>query len=122
MGQGFVDAFGTGGHLIRRLISHGPLEAPWGLVRAPDHFGQFSRALLVGNVGNGRINAFDFQTGAFLGTLKDEGGRPIQNPGLWALTFGNGDMGGNRHTLYFCAGIGNYAHGLFGAITPDIED
>jgi uncharacterized protein (TIGR03118 family) len=119
VGQGFVDVFDTQGNLIRRLISHGPLDAPWGLVRAPGNFGQFSHALLVGNVSNGLINAFDFKTGNFLGTLKDEGGHPIQNGGLWALTFGNGGMGGDQHTLYFAAGIGDYGHGLFGAITLD---
>lgn len=122
VGQGFVDVFNTNGHLIRRLISHGPLDAPWGLVRAPGNFGRFSHALLVGNVGNGDINAFDFQTGAFLGTLKNEDGQPIQNPGLWGLTFGNGGQGGDPHTLYFAAGIDAYAHGLFGAITPDAQD
>lgn len=121
VGNGFVDVFDTNGHLIRRLISHGPLDAPWGLVRAPDQFGRFSHALLVGNVGNGHINAFDFKTGAFLGTLNNEAGQPIQNSGLWALTFGNGGQGGDPHTLYFAAGIGGYAHGLFGAITPDSE-
>jgi uncharacterized protein (TIGR03118 family) len=117
VGQGFVDIYDTNGNLIRRLISHGPLDAPWGLVLAPGNFGQFSHALLVGNVGNGLINAFDFGSGVFLGTLKNKDGRPLRNIGLWALTFGNGGSGGNPHTLYFAAGIDAYQHGLFGAIT-----
>jgi uncharacterized protein (TIGR03118 family) len=119
VGDGFVDAFDTNGHLIRRLISRGPLDAPWGLVLAPAGFGRFSKALLVGNLANGYINAFDFETGAFRGTLESQLGQPIQNAGLWALTFGTGSQGFNPETLYFDAGIDNFQHGLFGAITPD---
>ena len=113
-----MDVFNTNGYLIRRLISRGPLDAPWGLVLAPAGFGRFSEALLVGNLGNGSINAFDFETGAFRGTLANRQGQPIQNAGLWALTFGNGSQGFNPETLYFDAGIDNFQHGLFGAITP----
>ena len=118
VGDGFVDVFDTNGHLIRRLISRGPLDAPWGLVLAPAQFGRFSKALLVGNLANGYINAFNFETGAFRGTLKNRQGQPIQNAGLWALTFGNGSQGFNPDTLYFDAGIDNFQHGLFGAIRP----
>ncbi len=118
LGQGFVDVYDSNGNFIRRLISNGKLDAPWGLALAPSSFGQFSSALLVGNVGNGLINAFSSSSGAFLGTLKNTAGQPIQNSGLWTLTFGNGGMGGNLNTLYFAAGIGGYQHGLFGAITP----
>jgi uncharacterized protein (TIGR03118 family) len=118
VGDGFVDVFDTNGHLIRRLISRGPLDAPWGLVLAPARFGRFSKALLVGNLSNGYINAFNFETGAFRGTLESQQGQPIQNLGLWALTFGNGSQGFNPGTLYFDAGIDNFQHGLFGAITP----
>ncbi len=114
-----MDVFNTNGYLIRRLISRGPLDAPWGLVLAPAGFGRFSEALLVGNLGNGSINAFDFETGAFRGTLANRQGQPIQNAGLWALTFGNGSQGFNPETLYFDAGIDNFQHGLFGSITPD---
>jgi len=117
LGQGFVDVYKTNGVFVKRLISNGKLDAPWGLALAPSSFGQFSNALLVGNVGNGLINAFNSSTGAFLGTLKNTAGQPIQNSGLWSLTFGNGGMGGNLDTLYFAAGIGGYQHGLFGAIT-----
>jgi uncharacterized protein (TIGR03118 family) len=118
LGDGFVDVFDTNGNLIRRLISGGPLDAPWGLALAPAQFGRFSNALLVGNVQNGYINAFDFETGAFRGALETQRGLPFQEPGLWALTFGNGGPGFNPGTLYFVAGIGGYMHGLFGALTP----
>src|SRR6266704_2429753 len=112
---GFVDVFSTTGHLIRHLIERGQLNAPWGLVRAPAGCGRFSGALLVGNFGNGRINAYNPDTGEFLGRLRHEDGSPIQIDGLWALRFGNGVIG-TPTTLLFTAGIDDEAHGLFGAI------
>jgi uncharacterized protein (TIGR03118 family) len=94
----------------------GQLNAPWGLVRAPaSGFGRFSGDLLVGNFGDGRINAYDPATGAFRGRLRHEDGSPIQIEGLWALRFGNG-VTGDPTTLLFTAGIDDEAHGLFGAI------
>jgi uncharacterized protein (TIGR03118 family) len=112
---GFVDVYSTSGQLLRHLIQRGQLDAPWGLALAPAGFGRFSGALLVGNFGNGRINAYDPQTGEFLGRLHHENGRPIEIEGLWALRFGNG-ITGNPTTLLFTAGIDDEAHGLFGAI------
>jgi len=112
---GFVDAYSTNGQLLRHLIERGQLNAPWGLALAPAGFGRFSGALLVGNFGNGRINAYDPGTGEFLGRLRHEDGSPIQIEGLWALRFGNG-VTGNPTTLLFTAGIDDEAHGLFGAI------
>jgi uncharacterized protein (TIGR03118 family) len=112
---GFVDVYSTNGQLLRRLIQHGQLNAPWGLVLAPAGFGRFSGALLVGNFGDGRINAYNPTTGEFLGRLRHEDGSPIQIEGLWALRFGNG-VTGNPTTLLFTAGIEDEAHGLFGAI------
>jgi uncharacterized protein (TIGR03118 family) len=114
-GLGFVDVYSTSGHLLRRLVRRGQLNAPWGLVLAPAGFGRFSGDLLVGNFGNGRINAYDPTTGEFRGRLRHEDGSPIQIDGLWALRFGNG-VTGNPTTLLFTAGIDDEAHGLFGAI------
>jgi uncharacterized protein (TIGR03118 family) len=115
-GRGFVDVYSTSGQLLRRLIRRGHLNAPWGLVQAPAAgFGRFSGALLVGNFGDGRINAYDPRTGAFRGRLRHEDGSPIQIEGLWALRFGNG-VTGDPTTLLFTAGIEDEAHGLFGAI------
>jgi uncharacterized protein (TIGR03118 family) len=115
-GHGFVDVFDTNGHLIKRLASHGPLNSPWGLALAPANFGPFSNALLVGNFGNGHINAFNPQTNAFLGQLRDGGGRPIVIDGLWGLSFGNGGLAGPTNVLFFSAGIADESHGLFGSI------
>jgi uncharacterized protein (TIGR03118 family) len=115
-GLGFVDVYSTSGHLLRRLVRRGQLNAPWGLVRAPAAgFGRFSGALLVGNFGDGRINAYDPRSGEFLGRLRHEDGSPIEIEGLWTLRFGNG-ITGNPTTLLFTAGIDDEAHGLFGAI------
>jgi uncharacterized protein (TIGR03118 family) len=84
---------------------------------APANFGAFSNALLVGNFGDGRINAFDLKTGKFLGQLSDAAGRPITNPGIWGLTFGNGAGGTHTNTLYFAAGINGETDGLFASIS-----
>jgi uncharacterized protein (TIGR03118 family) len=115
-GNGYVDVYDTDGRLLKHLISNGPLNSPWGLALAPDNFGAFSKALLVGNFGDGLINAFDRTTGALLGQLQDSAGQPIRNSGLWGLQFGNGGSGGDTDTLYFTAGISELSHGLFGSL------
>lgn len=117
-GNGFVDVFDTDGRFLRRAASQGPLDVPWGIAVAPSNFGEFSNDLLVGNFGDGRINAFDPQTGAFRGTLTDSAGQPVVIPQLWGLTFGNDDDAGTSDTLYFAAGIGDERHGLFGQFQP----
>lgn len=117
-GNGFVDVYDTDGNLLQRLISNGPLNSPWGVAIAPANFGVFSNDLLVGNFGDGTINAFDPKTGASLGALQDSTGKPIVNAGLWALLVGNGGSGGDRNTLYFTAGINGEKDGLLGAIAP----
>ena len=90
--------------------------APWGAALAPKDFGHFSNALLIGNVDDGHINAFDPNTGAFLGQLTDQQGHPIIIDGLWSLMFGLGGQAGNPNQLFFTAGIHNEADGLFGVI------
>jgi uncharacterized protein (TIGR03118 family) len=121
-GNGFVDVFDANGNFVKRLVSNGVLNAPWGLALAPANFGAFSNDLLVGNFGDGTINAFDITTGQSLGELKDPQGNPIVNLGLWGLLFGNGGNGGATNQLFFTAGIpgpNGYIedHGLFGDIT-----
>jgi uncharacterized protein (TIGR03118 family) len=122
-GNGYVDVFDTGGTLLRRLAAHGTLNSPWGLALAPEGFGTFSHHLLVGNFGDGRINAFDVDSGAFDSQLRDPEGDPLTINGLWALQFGNGATnGGSRHTLFFTAGIADESHGLFGFIRAGHEE
>lgn len=115
-GNGFISKFDTNGNFLGRLISSGSLNAPWGLTVSPAGFGAFGNTLLVGNFGDGKINAFNITTGAFLGTLNDELGSPIIIPGLWAIAFGNGVGGGDTGALYFSAGYDHEAHGLFGSL------
>ena len=116
-GNGIVDAFDTNGNLLRRVASGGALDSPWGLALAPSGFGEFGGALLVGNFGDGLINAFNPATGALLGTLLDATNSPIVNDGLWGLRFGNGGNGGSLNTLYFTAGLNDEADGLFGSLS-----
>jgi uncharacterized protein (TIGR03118 family) len=116
-GNGFVDVYDTRGHLLRRLISGGDLNSPWGLVLAPASFGAFAGDLLVGNFGDGAIHAYDPMTGTEKGQLMNTDGNPILINGLWALRFGNGTFA-TAGTLVFTAGIGEESHGLLGEINP----
>jgi uncharacterized protein (TIGR03118 family) len=123
---GYVDIYSTDGVLLtakRPLISNGPLNAPWGITVAPSNFGALSNDLLVGNFGNGWINAFNPTTGAFIAPLTLANGQPFQEDDLWALEFGNGATNkatgavtAPTNTLYFTAGIDDQAHGLFGSL------
>jgi uncharacterized protein (TIGR03118 family) len=117
MGHGFVDVYDTSGNLLRRLITRGQLNSPWGLALAPATFGEFANDLLVGNFGNGRINAYDPNTGEFLGRLGLSPNHPISIDGLWSLSFGNNGLAGPSSTLFFTAGLNDEADGLFGSIT-----
>jgi uncharacterized protein (TIGR03118 family) len=118
-GNGFIDVFSTDGDFVQRLVSQGKLNSPWGMVVAPAKFGDFSNDLLVGNFGDGRINAYNPDTGAFLGTLSSSKGHPLVTAGLWGLAFGNGSTAGNSNTLYFAAGPDGESHGLLGKITAN---
>ena len=114
-GNGYVSVFDLNGNFQKRLISNGPLNSPWGLAIAPATFGTLGGDLLVGNFGDGTINAFD-PTGAFLGTLSDATGNPLVNDGLWGLKFGNGGNGGRTWSLYITAGLNGEENGLFAQV------
>ncbi|HUL72892.1 MAG TPA: TIGR03118 family protein [Vicinamibacterales bacterium] len=115
-GHGFVDVFDLNGNLIRRLVSNGVLNSPWGLAIAPAGFGDVGGSLLVGNFGDGHINAFDPATGAFIETLLGTNNQPLTIDGLWGLRFGNAGNNGTPLDLYFTAGPNSEAGGLFGVI------
>jgi uncharacterized protein (TIGR03118 family) len=120
--RGFVDAYDLQGNLLARVAQHGQLNAPWGLAQAPDTFGPFAGDLLVGNFGNGQINAYEeLPNGHFehRGTLSDASGGKLAIDGLWALEFGNSGSNGDPGTLFFTAGPANESHGLFGTIAPE---
>jgi uncharacterized protein (TIGR03118 family) len=120
-GHGYVDAFDMHGNLLARLVSHGRLNSPWGLAIAPASFGRLAGDLLVGNFGDGHINAYTLEKGNFRGELVDVAtGNPISIEGLWALQVGNGGgppFGGDPNAVYFTAGLNGEQDGLFGTIT-----
>ena len=116
-GLGLVDVFDKQGNLLSHLIPvGGVLNAPWGVALAPAGFGKFANMLLVGNFGDGKINVFDPTTGAMVGTVSNNDGTAIVVPGLWALQFGNGLNSEPTNTLFYTAGPGGEAHGLYGRI------
>jgi uncharacterized protein (TIGR03118 family) len=128
VGNGFVDVYAPDGTLLQRVAAHGTLDSPWGLAVAPAGFGRFSGALLVGNFGNSRINAFDLKHGTFLGQLTGTNGKPLvlnggfqSQKGLWGIAFGNGVAAGSNNTLFFASGINDETDGLFGSVTPALK-
>jgi uncharacterized protein (TIGR03118 family) len=123
-GNGLVDVFNLDGSFDERLIPNGPgsaLNSPWGLQIAPSSFGQFAGDLLVGNFGDGKINAYNATTGVWIGALDGADGNPLVIDGLWALKIGNGVSGGSLNTVYFTAGPDGENHGLFGSLTAAPE-
>ena len=112
-GNGFINVFSTDGAFVRRLVSNGLLNSPWGLAKVPPSgFGELrSNVLLVGNFGDGTINAFNIYTGESLGPLLHRQNQPLEFSGLWSLLFFD-------HRLYFTAGLAEEEHGLFGFVRP----
>jgi uncharacterized protein (TIGR03118 family) len=115
-GFGFVSVFDLQGNFLGRIASDGALNSPWGLAIAPASFGEFAGDLLVGNFGDGRINAYNLVTLALQGPLLGTNGNPLEIDGLWDLILGNGGSGGSLQSIYFSAGPGDEQHGLFGVI------
>jgi uncharacterized protein (TIGR03118 family) len=124
-GLGFVTAFNTSGKYLTRVATRGALNAPWGMTIAPQGFGAFSGKLLVGNFGDGRINAYGLaaadrsSVGAALGHLETADHQPVVIDGLWGMDFGNGSGAGPTTTLFFAAGPDGETHGLFGSIVAN---
>jgi uncharacterized protein (TIGR03118 family) len=121
-GNGFVDAFDLQGNLLGRIGTKGTLNSPWGLALAPASFGEFAGDLLVGNFGDGTINAFNLVTNSFVGQLAGEDGKPLVIDGLWGLLAGNGGDGGDPKRLYFSAGPNAEQDGLFGSLSPAVPE
>jgi uncharacterized protein (TIGR03118 family) len=125
---GYVDEFDANGRLVARVGRMGALNAPWGVAQAPRSFGRFGGDLLVGDFGDGRINAFrPAGSGwAFAGTLRAPSGKPLEIDGLWGIAFGNGDLAGPADRLYFVSGPHQWrgetelaVHGLIGYVSAD---
>ena len=115
-GLGIVDAFDMEGNFTRTFASGGTLNAPWGVVLAPATFGTFAGDVLIGNFGDGTMNAYDTNAN-FKGQVTDSAGHVITNPGLWDMVFGAGGTG-DPGTLYFTAGGANQTSGLFATLVP----
>jgi len=121
LGNGFVDEYDLNGNLLQRVAGGGTLDSPWGLAIAPSSLGSFAGDLLVGNFGDGRINAFDLASmggPTFKGQLPGAGANPLAIDGLWALKTGNDGSAGSSQKLYFTAGPDGETGGVFGVITP----
>jgi uncharacterized protein (TIGR03118 family) len=119
---GVVDKFDTNGNFLGRFADGTNLQAPWGVVMAPASFGAFGGDLLVGNFGDGHINAYNPTTGAFLGQLPGQDGQPLVIERLWQLTFGGGAAAGDPARLYFSSGLNQEKDGLFGSLRPMSAD
>jgi uncharacterized protein (TIGR03118 family) len=124
--HGFVSVFDTDGNLLKHFTQHGHLSSPWGIAMAPASFGEFAGDILVGNFGDGKINAYDPTTSHWLGMLSDGSGKPIVNPGLWTVTFSGSEgqtaIGADPDTLYITAGLKGPTHelaGLFAKVLPN---
>ena len=118
-GRGFVDVYDLSGNLLGGIDGHGQLNSPWGLAMAPASFGTFAGDLLVGNFGDGHINAYrESSPNRFVhdGKLRGADNRPLQIDGLWALQFAQGGNNGTPGQLYFTAGPAGESQGLFGRI------
>jgi uncharacterized protein (TIGR03118 family) len=113
--RGFVDVYSTAGAWVQRFATHGVLDSPWGMTIAPANFGQFSGDLLIGNFGDGRIHAFDPNTGEVVGQLRGTSGKPLVIDGLWGLMTGDAAAGG-PDAVWFSAGPDGEAHGLVGVL------
>jgi uncharacterized protein (TIGR03118 family) len=116
-GLGLVDVFDTNGTFVSHLIPvGGVLNAPWGIALAPADFAPLGNDLLIGNFGDGKINAFNPTTGKFIAPVSDSAGNPLVIPGLWGIVFGNNSANQPLDTLFFAAGTDDQAHGTYGRI------
>src|SRR5262249_37521533 len=116
MSHGIVNTFDFSGGSFKRLIQHGQLNSPWGVALAPNTFGALANKLLIGNFGNGQINAYNPNPGQFFSKMRNPHGQAIVIDGLWSLRFGSGAADNpsatppvvNRNygpnTLFFTAG------------------
>jgi uncharacterized protein (TIGR03118 family) len=119
-GNGIVETFDLSGNMLKVLVQGGSLNSPWGVAPAPSDFGDLKNDLLIGNFGDGKINAFDPDSGALLGTLTKSDGKTFVVDGLWAIKFGTDSPNeGTHNTLFFTAGVNGETDGLFGKLTPN---
>jgi uncharacterized protein (TIGR03118 family) len=117
-GAGRIAEFSADGELVTTWDGGHYLNAPWGVAQAPDEgFGAADGALLVSNFGDGTIAVLDPETHEAVGFLRRPDGHRVEIDGLWGITFGNGESLGRADALYFAAGPGPEADGIFGRLT-----
>ncbi|WP_018433345.1 TIGR03118 family protein [Paraburkholderia atlantica] len=115
-GLGMVDVYDTAGNLKQRFATGGPLNAPWGIAQAPASFGAMSGAIIIGNFGDGIINAFNASSGQSMGPISGPNNSPIVEHGVWGIAFGNDLSNQPSSTLFFAAGPNDEADGVYGRI------
>jgi uncharacterized protein (TIGR03118 family) len=115
-GLGMIDVYDTAGNLKQRFATGGSLNAPWGIAQAPGNFGSMSGAILIGNFGDGTINAFNASSGQSIGPLNGPNGGPVAEHGMWGIAFGNDLSNQPSNTLFFAAGPNDEADGVYGRI------
>ncbi|MGF6765566.1 uncharacterized protein (TIGR03118 family) [Paraburkholderia sp. GAS33] len=115
-GLGMIDVYDTAGNLKQRFATGGSLNAPWGIAQAPGNFGSMSGAILIGNFGDGTINAFNASSGQSMGPLNGPNGGPVAEHGMWGIAFGNDLSNQPSNTLFFAAGPNDEADGVYGRI------
>jgi uncharacterized protein (TIGR03118 family) len=120
LGKGYIDAFALDGEFVRRIASEGQLNAPWGMTLAPWSVPYFGNALIVGNVGDGRIQGFDLWNRELIGSFNDMSNQTLFIDGLWDLVFGYDSYG--YAALYFTAGPNAGQNGTFGSLVPRVLD
>jgi len=124
-GFGVVDIYNPDGSFVKRFVTFGQLNSPWGVAKPPAGFWGDAGAqdvVLIGNFGDGHINAFN-SDGEFLGQLRAHG-NPIVIEGLWGITFATSNSAAqqiDQNFLYFAAGPDDETHGLFGYIKKSTE-
>jgi len=113
---GYIDIFTETGIFVKRLVSNGLLNQPWGLAVAPKDFGPLSGTLLVtNNTSAGNIIGYNLTTGKLVGIVQ-ESGKNIKIDGLWGIEFGGGSSNnGAKNQLFFTAGPNDY-YGYFGVV------
>lgn len=107
-GNGYVNVFRPDGSLVRRFASQGTLNSPWGITKGCSGFGD-DDVILIGNFGDGHINAYS-ESGTFLGQLRKDNA-PLMIDGLLAL---ESHVTGAGNKIFFTADPNNRRHGLFG--------
>ena len=112
LGNGFVDEFAPAGALIERFDHGGAARCALGPGNGPGRLRPVQRRLAGGEPGQRRGRRLQSGNRAIPRRIRRCLGTPITNAGLHGLLFGAGG------SLYFTAGPGGGADGVFGSLSP----